>query len=91
MIDFEFDGEKSLSNLDKHGIDFHEAQALWDDPDLLEFPANSDNEPRFLVIGRIATKSWSAIITYRDEKVRLISVRRSRKKEVELYESERFR
>ena len=91
MIDFEFDGEKSLSNLNKHGIDFHEAQALWDDPDLLEFPANSDNEPRFLVIGRIATKSWSAIITYRDEKVRLISVRRSRKKEVELYESERFR
>ena len=91
MIDFEFDGEKSLSNLDKHGIDFHEAQALWGDPDLLEFPANSDNEPRFLVIGRIATKSWSAIITYRDEKVRLISVRRSCKKEVELYESERFR
>ena len=91
MIDFEFDGEKSLSNLDKHGIDFHEAQALWGDPDLLEFPANSDNEPRFLVIGRIATKSWSAIITYRAEKVRLISVRRSRKKEVELYESERFR
>ena len=91
MNNFEFNGEKSLANLDKHGIDFHKAQALWGDPDLLEFPANSDNEPRFLVIGRIATKSWSAIITYRAEKVRLISVRRSRKKEVELYESERFR
>lgn len=91
MIDFEYDEEKSLANLDKHGIDFHEAQALWDDPDLLEFPAKSNNEPRFLVIGRIATKGWSAIITYRGEKVRLISVRRPRKKEVELYESERFR
>ena len=91
MIDFEFDEEKSLANLDKHGIDFHQAQALWDDLDLLEFPTKSDNELRFLVIGRIATKGWSAIITYRSEKVRLISVRRSRKKEVELYESERFR
>ena len=91
MVDFEFDEEKSLANLEKHGIDFHEAQTLWNDPELLEFPAKSDNEPRFLIIGRIAVKSWSAIITYRDEKVRLISVRRSRKKEVELYESERFR
>lgn len=91
MIDFEFDEEKSLANLDKHGIDFHDAQALWGDPDLLEFPAKSVNEPRLLVIGRIATKCWSAIITYREENVRLISVRRSRKKEVELYESERFR
>ncbi|MBN4075108.1 BrnT family toxin [Gammaproteobacteria bacterium AH-315-E17] len=91
MINFEFDEEKSLANLDKHGIDFHQAQSLWDDLDLLEFPTKSDNEPRFLVIGCISTKGWSAIITYRGEKVRLISVRRSRKKEVELYESERFR
>lgn len=91
MIDFEFDEEKSLANLEKHGIDFYVSQALWDDPDILEFPAKSDNEPRFLVIGRIVTKNWSAAITYRGEKIRLISVRRSRKKEVELYESERFR
>lgn len=90
MIEFEFDEEKSLANFEKHGIDFHEAQALWGDSDLLEFPAKSENEPRFLVIGRITTKNWSAIITYRDERVRLISVRRARKKEVELYESERF-
>jgi uncharacterized protein len=91
MLDFEFDEEKSLANLSKHGIDFYEAQVLWDDPDLLEFPAKSDNESRFLVIGRIKSKGWSAIITHRGEKIRLISVRRSRTKEVELYESERFR
>ena len=83
--------KKSLSNLDKHGIDFHDAQDLWFDPDLLEFPAKSDNEPRLLAIGCISAKCGSAIITYRGEKVRFISVRRSRKKEVELYESERFR
>lgn len=91
MVDFEFDEDKSMANLNKHGIGFLDAQTLWDDPDLLEFPAKSDNELRLLVIGRIATKYWSAIITYRNEKIRIISVRRSRKKEVELYESERFR
>jgi len=87
MNDFEYDDDKSQANLEKHGIDFHAARKLWDDPDLLEFPAKSDNEPRFLVIGRIAAKHWSAVVTYRNKKVRLISVRRSRKKEVELYES----
>lgn len=87
MNDFEYDDDKSRANLEKHGIDFDAAQELWDDPDLLEFPAKSDNEPRFLVIGRIATKHWSAIVTYRNERIRLISVRRSRPKEVELYES----
>ena len=57
------------------------------DADLLEIPARTADEPRFLVIGRIGAKHWSAIVTYRDEKVRIISVRRSRKEEIELYES----
>lgn len=87
MYSFEYDDDKSQANLAKHGIDFRLAQALWDDPDLLEFPAKSENEPRFLLIGRIAGKHWSAVVTYRDGNVRLISVRRSRIKEVELYES----
>ncbi len=91
MIQFEYDDDKSIANFDKHGINFQAAQELWGDPDLLEFPAKSDNEPRFLLIGRIAEKCWSAVVTYRNENVRLISVRRSRKKEVELYESSRFR
>lgn len=87
MNDFEYDNEKSQANLEKHGIDFKAAQALWNDPDLLEFPAKSDNEPRFLVIGRMEDKHWSAVVTYRHSKIRLISVRRSRKKEVDIYES----
>lgn len=91
MGGFEFDDEKSLINLEKHGIDFHAAQALWSDPDLLEFTARSDDEPRFLIIGRIAGKHWSAVVTYRSESIRLISVRRSRRTEVELYESQGFR
>ena len=77
------------TNLKKHGIDFQAAQELWKDPDLLEFQVKSDNENRFLVIGLIGAKHWSAVVTYRDERIRLISVRCSRKKEVELYESPR--
>ena len=87
MIQFEFDPAKSRTNHEKHGIDFVEAQRLWDDLDLLEIPAKTVDEPRFLVIGRIDNKIWSAIITYRDDIIRIISVRRSRESEVILYES----
>lgn len=83
---FEFDSEKSARNKEKHGIDFSAAQALWRDPDYLEIPAMTTDEPRFLVIGKIDGKHWSGVITYRDENVRIISVRRSRKEEVDLYE-----
>lgn len=87
MGNFEYDDDKSQANLEKHGIDFLDALALWKDPDLLEIQAKSDDEPRFLVIGLIGAKHWSAVITYRNGTIRLISVRRSRKREVELYES----
>ena len=87
MISFEFDAEKSKSNLKKHGIDFIEAQKLWEDPDLLEIPAKTVDEPRFLIIGRIGSGYWSAVITYRGEIIRIISVRRSRNSEVAIYES----
>lgn len=86
-MDFNFDENKSLSNIEKHGIDFHEAQVLWKDPDLLEIPAKTIDEQRFLVIGKIGDKHWSAVITYRNSNIRIISVRRSRMEEIELYES----
>ena len=87
MITFEFDETKSQANLLKHGIHFVDAQALWDDPSLLEIPANTEDEPRYFMIGLIQGKYWSAIITYRGLNVRLISVRHSRTEEVLLYES----
>jgi len=87
MITFEFDEIKSQANLLKHGINFIDAQDLWKDPMLLEIPAKTDDEPRNLVIGLINTKHWSAVITYRGDNIRLISVRRSRTEEVVLYES----
>lgn len=86
-MEFEFDPEKSNVNKKKHGIDFYEAQALWDDPDLIEIPVKTSDEPRFLVIGKVSEKHWSGAITCRGEKIRIISIRRSRKEEVEIYES----
>jgi uncharacterized DUF497 family protein len=87
MLAFEFDQTKSQANLSKHGIDFIDAQLLWNDPGLLEIPAKTEDEPRYVLIGLIDGKHWSAVITYRSTHVRIISVRRSRTEEVALYES----
>lgn len=89
-MEFEFDDSKSQSNLVKNGINFPDAQELWADPDRVEIPARTEDEPRFLIIGKIAQKCWSAVMTYRENKVRIISVRRSRKEEVAIYESNRI-
>jgi uncharacterized DUF497 family protein len=87
-MEFEFDPKKSGGNKQKHGLDFEEAQALWNDPDFIEIPVQTSDEPRYLVIGMLEGKHWSGVITYRGDTVRIISVRRSRKEEVEIYESE---
>ena len=78
---------ESQRNLAKHGIDFDSAQELWEDASLLEVPSRTVDEPRSLVVGRIGVTHWSAIITYGGDRTRIISVRRSRKDEMELYES----
>ena len=85
MAEFEFDERKSILNKAKHGIDLVEAQAIWDDVDRMEIPARSLDEPRHQVIGRIREKIWSAFITYRNEKIRIISVRRARADEEARY------
>ena len=85
-MEFEFDTRKSASNLTKHGIDFEQAKALWQDSRLLEIPARTLDEPRWLVIGQLDGKHWSAVITQRDDRIRIISVRRSRPEEIRLYE-----
>ena len=87
---FEFDPDKSASNREKHGIDFVQAQALWEDTDYVEIPLKAADETRSMVIGMIDVNVWSGIITYRSEFVRIISVRHSRKEEIVLYESSRI-
>ena len=85
---FEFDPAKSVLNAEKHGMDFVEAQLLWADPALLVAPARNVDEPRFLAIGKIGARHWSAIYTMRDGAVRIISVRRARREEIKHYESD---
>jgi len=84
---FEYDKLKSKVNKDKHGIDFDEAQQLWNDPERIEIPTKFLDEPRYVLIGKMNNKHWVAVFTYRKNKVRLISVRRARKNEKEIYES----
>jgi hypothetical protein len=87
-VEFEFDPGKSRSNRSKHGIDFVAAQALWQDPDVIEIPARTTDEARFVVIGEIGEQHWSAIVTYRGDRIRIISVRRARDEEILLYEGQ---
>ena len=86
-MEFEFNSAKSMSNLVKHGISFNDAKQLWRDPKVLIVRARQIAEPRWIAIARINRKYWSAIFTHRGERIRIISVRRSREKEVALYES----
>lgn len=86
-MEFEHDEEKSRRNKEKHGIDFVEAQRLWDDVERVEIPAKTDDEARYIVIGRIDRRHWSAVVTHRSDKTRIISVRRSRREEIHIYES----
>jgi hypothetical protein len=86
-MDFEFDSAKSAANLEKHGIDFIDAQALWSDPDRLEVPARSLDEPRIQVLGRIGNVVWSAFTTIRGNRIRIISVRRARDEEAAHFEA----
>jgi uncharacterized protein len=85
---FEYDQAKSAANLQKHGIDFEEAQELWRDDKLLEIRVTSQPELRYFALGEMKNKTWTAVYTYRNDVMRLISVRRSRKSEVELYENQ---
>jgi uncharacterized DUF497 family protein len=86
VMEFEYDPVKSSANQEKHGIDFEAARALWDDDDRAEIPARTEDEPRYLVIDKIGAVVYSAVITYRGNRIRLISVRRARKEEVAIYE-----
>jgi hypothetical protein len=90
MPSFEYDENKSKTNQQKHGIDFIEAQKLWEDDNLLEITSKSETEPRYLIIGQVQDKHWTAVITYSSEMIRIISVRRSRTNEVTWYESRRI-
>lgn len=87
MREFEYDSSKSLSNEFRHGITFDAAQDLWNDPDAITLQAAERGEIRYLLIVKLYDKHWSAIFTYRELKIRIISVRRARKNEVNVYES----
>lgn len=84
---FEYDKNKSITNKEKHGIDFETAKDLWNDPNRLIIPVRLIDEPRYILIGELRNEIWSAVFTIRSENIRIISVRKSRKNEKEIYKS----
>jgi len=84
---YEYDNKKSLSNKQKHGIDFEEVKLLWNDDRMVEILTSYEGEERFINIGRINVKFYTVVTTIRKENIRIISARRARKKEIEIYES----
>lgn len=86
-MDFEYYPQKSELNKIKHGIDFDEAALLWKDNRAISSLLNTSNEIRYLLVGKMATRFWSVIYTHRNDRIRIISARRSRAKEIEDYEN----
>ena len=84
---FEYDPQKSKLNKAKHGIDYEEAQKLWDDPECIGFPGREVDEDRFALLAMLKGKLWVAFYTYRNDRIRIISTRRARTNERSLYES----
>ena len=89
-MEFEFDEQKSIANKNKHGIDFVEAQQIWNDLDHIEIPARTEDEPRYLVIGKIDDRCWSAVITFGQEKIRIISVSDPGKRSLKFMKAKTF-
>ena len=86
-MEFEYDPAKSELNKAKHGLDYEAAQSLWNDPDCVGFLAKSEDEDRFALLAMLKGKLWVAFYTPRENKTRIISVRRARTNERILYES----
>jgi len=84
-VEFEYDQAKSDSNQAKHGIDFEQAKALWIDPKRVEFVARFSDEPRSGLVAEFSGKLWTAIFTKREDRMRIISVRRTRQNEEPIY------
>ena len=88
---FGWDPQKSIANKEKHCIDFETATRLWADENRVEIHASYPVEDRWILIGKNDDKLWTAIHTVRGNAIRIISVRRSREKEVELYDTKIIR
>ncbi|MFH1067412.1 MAG: BrnT family toxin [bacterium] len=86
-MDFEYDFRKSGINKIKHGIDFKDAQRMWEG-EVVEMNSRREGELRKLVVGKIDGVYWTAITTRRGRNIRVISVRRARGDERSFYENQ---
>jgi uncharacterized protein len=89
-MDIEFDAEKDEVNRFKHGLPMAFGRQVFDDPlhQLLPSFRPIDGEDRYKVIGMVDGKLYTAVNVMRDERVRMISVRRSNASERRDYDSD---
>ncbi len=85
MVDFEWDEDKRLSNLEKHKLDFRVARRLFDGRPLFTTNNVDHVEPRWVSTGTDADRHYTVVWTERDEKIRIISFRRARDAEERKY------
>jgi uncharacterized DUF497 family protein len=83
---FEWDEQKNQVNIRKHGLDFADAPAVFAG---VTFTFEDDRfdyeEQRFITLGMLAGKVIVIAHTERDDKVRIISMRKATKYEQKLY------
>ncbi len=85
-MDFEWDPAKNEVNIEKHGIDFRGAQTIWDGEIVtVQSQQHHHGEKRYLAIGLYKDREIAVVFTWRHQTIRLISARRARKNEREIY------
>lgn len=89
-VEFEWDDEKAVSNLEKHGVAFEEGTTIFNDPLIVTIrdPNHSLSEERYISIGiSIQARLLVVIHTERGERNRLISCRKAGNAERKVYEN----
>ncbi|MFT4927974.1 MAG: uncharacterized DUF497 family protein [Phenylobacterium sp.] len=84
MIRFEWDEQKRLSNIEKHGVDFQQATS-FDFETAVEYLYIKNKEQRATAYGLISKRLYALVYTERDGNIRVISLRKANSREVKIY------
>ena len=88
-MDIAFDPAKDVINRAKHGVSLAFGARIWTDDAAVIVPTIrvEDGERRFRAIGMVEGRLWTAVHVYREQTIRMISVRRSNDGERRIYDS----
>lgn len=89
-LEFEWDQAKAKSNLEKHGVSFFTAAAIFRNERLERVDDREDyGEVRWIALGRAGTEVYRVIYAWRNEnRIRIISAQKANQDEREIYYGE---